>query len=561
MKPGQTLSHYRLVEQVGEGGMGEVWKAIDTRLDRTVAIKTLPQHLSEAPERRQRFEREARTIARLSHPHICTLFDIGRENDADFLVMEYIDGEVLADRLRQGPLPIDQVLRCGNEIAQAMHEAHRAGIVHRDLKPGNVMLTRRGVKLLDFGLAKLTPAHSADLSADVPTTAAMMSPLTSDGLVLGTVPYMAPEQLEGREADARTDIFAFGGILYEMATGRRAFTAASQAGLISAIMTADPPSVLELQPGAPPFLDHLITRCLAKDPDARWQSASDLAGQLEWIAGKAASARAPKEQPVPSKAGRRIAYFRSADGASIAGARGGEGPPLVIVPTMVDTIATGWAMYAAAFPDHEVITFDRRGTGLSERGTDPGDPEAYLQDAQVVLDGFDLGEFDLLGALLGTVEAASLASRNAERVRRLVLRSPVIGLADWAAIPAVRAALAALDQDWEFFTEAFSQLVVGWGSPKGRVLAGRYRDITSREELRSLLGAYTKLDLKPAYVAIRAPTLVEHHPAYFFPDTYSRSIASMIAGCRMAIYSGPESEFMTDLSIARAFLKEVREAS
>ena len=223
---------------------------------------------------------------------------------------------------------------------------------------------------------------------------------------------------------------------------------------------------------------------------------------------------------------------------------------------MVDTIETGWTAYAEAFPGHEVITYDRRGTGLSERGSDPTDPEVYLQDAQAVLDGFELSSFDLLGTLLGTVEAASLAARNPGRVRRVVLRSPVIGLADWAAIPAVQAGFAALGADLGVFTEAFSQLVIGSGNPKGRALAARYRTITTRDELRSLLYAFTKLDLMPAYAAIRAPTLVEHHPAYFFPDTYSRSIATMIDGCRMAIFSGPESEFMTDLSIARVFLAE-----
>ncbi len=554
--PGTRLGPYEITAAIGEGGMGEVYRAIDTRLDRTVAIKVLPPDTGDDPERRERFEREARTISRLSHPHICTLHDVGRSGDIDFIVMEFIDGEGLAHRLRAGPLQTDLVLRCGIEIAQALHEAHQAGVIHRDLKPGNVILTRRGIKLLDFGIAKLITPRPTDASGSAPTIVGA-HPMTGAGMVIGTLPYMAPEQLEGKDADARTDIFALGGLLYEMATGRRAFSADSQAGVISAIMTAEPVSILEYQPGAPPFLEHLIRKCLAKHPDERWQSALDLAGQLEWIAGKSdTGARAPKSQPTSARAGYSIKYFQSADGASIAAARGGQGPPLVMIPTMVDTIETCWTAYAEAFQGHELITYDRRGTGLSERGSDPGDPEVYLKDAQAVLDGFQLSHFDLLGTLLGTVEAASLASRNPGRARRVVLRSPVIGLADWATIPAVRAALAALDQDWEFFTEAFSQLVVGWGSPKGRVVAARYRTMTTREELRSLLSAFTKLDLMPAYAAIRAPTLVEHHPAYFFPDTYSRSIATMIEGCRMAIYNGPEGDFMTDFTLAREFLAE-----
>src|SRR5262249_54550443 len=202
----------------------------------TVAIKVLPEHLSKSEEVRQRFEREAKTISQLSHPHICALYDVGREGDTEYLVMEFLEGETLADRLRKGPLPLEQVLRFGIEIADALDRAHRAGIVHRDLKPGNVMLTRSGVKLLDFGLAKLAAPTSGPIAglSMLPTTP-KGSNLTAEGTILGTFQYMAPEQLEGREADARTDIFAFGGTLYEMATGRKAFSGSSQASLISAI--------------------------------------------------------------------------------------------------------------------------------------------------------------------------------------------------------------------------------------------------------------------------------------------------------------------------------------
>ena len=251
----------------------------------------------------------------------------------------------------------------------------------------------------------------------------------------------------------------------------------------------------------------------------------------------------------------RIQYFRSADGATIASARGGHGMPLVVVPHMVATIETTWSTYTDAFPHHEVITYDRRGSGLSERGSMATEPEPYLQDAQAVVDGFGLGDFAVVGTKLGTIEAAVLASRNEDRVRHLVLRSPVTSLADWAAIPAVQAALAALEHDWEFFTESFSQLIVGWGRPNAPALAAEYRAVTTREELRALFDAYMKLDLASVFSKIRAPTLVEHHPGYFFPDTYSRSIASLIADCRMAIFS--RTDFLTDFSIAQAFLADV----
>jgi serine/threonine protein kinase len=263
---------------------GEVYKAKDTRLDRTVAIKVLPSHLSGDPERRQRFEREARAVSSLNHPNICTLHDIGEQDGTDFLVMEYIEGESLANRLKKGALPLDQALRHGIEIADALDKAHRQGVVHRDLKPGNVMLTKTGAKLLDFGLAKLKasePGQEASVLSALPTEE---KPLTEKGSILGTFQYMAPEQLEGKDADARTDIFAFGAVLYEMVTGKRAFEGKSQASLIGAIMTADPAPITTLKPLTPPVVDRVVRQCRAKDPDERWQSAGDLGRQLRWIA-------------------------------------------------------------------------------------------------------------------------------------------------------------------------------------------------------------------------------------------------------------------------------------
>ena len=272
--------------------MGEVYKAKDTRLERIVAIKVLPQHLSSAAEVRQRFEREAKTISQLSHPHICALYDVGREGDADYLVMEYLEGETLLDRLGKGSLPLSQTLRFGVEIADALDKAHRQGIVHRDLKPGNVMLTKTGVKLLDFGLAKaMAPAAPPSALTSMPT----QHGLTQEGTILGTFQYMAPEQLEGREADGRTDIFAFGCVLYEMATGKKAFSGSSQASLISSIMKEEPAPVSTVLPTSPPALDRVIRKALSKDPEDRWQSAGDLGSELKWIAdgGSASGIAAP----------------------------------------------------------------------------------------------------------------------------------------------------------------------------------------------------------------------------------------------------------------------------
>jgi serine/threonine-protein kinase len=283
--PGTSLGHYRVEALIGCGGMGEVYRATDVRLDRTVALKILPSHLRSSTELQSRFQREARAISQLTHPHICTLHDVGQENGVDFLVMELLEGDLLAARLARGPIPIDQSLRIGIEIAGALDHAHRHGIVHRDLKPGNVMLTKSGTKLLDFGLAKFRmPAQAAAASS-----VTLRDSNTREGTLLGTLPYMAPEQLEGKEADARSDIWALGCLLYELATGRPAFDVDSQAGLIAAILERQPPPLEEAQPLAPPLLDKIVRRCVAKNPDDRWQSAADVEHALEWCTAEHAT--------------------------------------------------------------------------------------------------------------------------------------------------------------------------------------------------------------------------------------------------------------------------------
>src|SRR5580658_3538458 len=250
LQPGNRLGPYEILSAIGAGGMGEVYRARDTRLDRIVAIKVLPVHLADRPELRERFEREARAIASLHHPHICTLFDVGHQDGTDYLVMEYLEGETLAQRIMKGPLPVNQVLEYAIEIADAMDKAHRKRVTHRDLKPGNIMLTKSGTKLLDFGLAKLQQeAAPADAPASQGPT--MSQALTEQGTIVGTLQYMAPEQLEGKEVDARTDIFAFGGVLYEMATGKRAFEGKSQASLMAKILETDPAPMSALTPMTP----------------------------------------------------------------------------------------------------------------------------------------------------------------------------------------------------------------------------------------------------------------------------------------------------------------------
>ena len=295
---GTKLGPYEIQSPLGAGGMGEVYRAKDTRLDRTVAVKILPSHLSDNLEAKQRFDREARAISSLNHPNICTLHDVGHQDGIDFLVMEFLGGETLADRLRKGPLTTEQVLKYGIEICEGLERAHKSGVVHRDLKPGNVMLTKTGAKLMDFGLAKAAPA-GASLASSLTMTISHPSadqPLTAHGTIVGTFQYMSPEQTEGREADARSDIFALGAVLYEMATGKRAFTGKSQASLVAAILASDPPPISMVQPMSPPALEQVIKSCLAKDPDERFQTVHDLKLQLKWIAQASASQLAAPAQ-------------------------------------------------------------------------------------------------------------------------------------------------------------------------------------------------------------------------------------------------------------------------
>ncbi len=283
LSAGTKLGPYEVLSAIGAGGMGEVYKARDTRLNRIVAIKVLPVHLADRAKLRERFDREAKTIASLNHPHICTLHDIGHQDEIDFLVMEYLEGEALATRLLKGSLPLEQVLQYSIEISDALDKAHRKGVTHRDLKPGNIMLTKTGTKLLDFGLAKLKQ-EAAPANVPLSELPTAKDPLTAQGTIVGTLQYMAPEQLEGKEVDARTDIFAFGAVVYEMATGKRAFEGKSQASLMVAILERDPLPMSSLEPMTPPALNRVVKKCLAKEPEKRWQAASDVCDELKWIA-------------------------------------------------------------------------------------------------------------------------------------------------------------------------------------------------------------------------------------------------------------------------------------
>ena len=380
---GRRLGPYEILSAIGAGGMGEVYKARDTRLDRIVAIKVLPAHLADRAELRDRFEREAKTIASLDHPHICTLYDTGRQDEVDFLVMEYLEGETLAQRLQKGPLPIQQVLLYAIEISDALDKAHRKGITHRDLKPGNIMLTKLGTKLLDFGLAKLTQdGKPATPYSESPTE---KDAITAEGTVLGTLQYMAPEQVEGKEADARTDIFAFGAVVYEMATGKKAFEGKSQASLIAKILERDPLPMSSIQPMTPPALDRVVKKCLAKEPDDRWHAAKDLCDELKWISGDSSqAASAPNARMKGVRAlGRRELILTS--GASVLGAVAGgiafwklePAPSAKPVIRAVITLPPGQEL--AGLEDGSAVALSLDGTHLAYVARQGSTQQIYLR--------------------------------------------------------------------------------------------------------------------------------------------------------------------------------------
>ena len=371
LSPGVRLGPYEILDAIGAGGMGEVYRARDTRLERTVAIKILPAQFSRDPVRKQRFEREAKTVSSLNHPHICVLYDVGSQDGVDYLVMECVEGETLAKRLEKGALPLGQLLKFGTQIADALDKAHRSGVVHRDLKPGNIMLTPTGAKLLDFGLAK--PAAPLASLATLTATAAKPSPATETGTIVGTFQYMSPEQIEGKELDGRSDIFSLGAVLYEMVTGQRAFQGKGQLSVASAVLEKEPEPISALKPKTPLTLDHAIRRCLAKDPDERWQTARDLMLELKWLAepGSQAGVSSPA-------APRRNLHERMAWGAATA---------FLALTTIA--LAIGFLRHGTKAPESMRIT--------AEIGADASLATAYGPAAILSRDGTRLA-FAALGA-------------------------------------------------------------------------------------------------------------------------------------------------------------------
>jgi eukaryotic-like serine/threonine-protein kinase len=409
---GTKLGPYEIVGPLGAGGMGEVYRARDARLGREVAIKILPQHLSSNPLLRERFDREARAISSLNHPRICTLYDVGHQDGVDFLVMEYLEGESLADRLRRSAISLKETVRIGMEVCEALDTAHRARIIHRDLKPGNIMLTKGGAKLMDFGLAKAALAGMAADGAAAPLLSAAktisgispISPLTTAGEVLGTIQYMSPEQLEGKEADARSDIFALGAVLYEMVTGRRPFDGKSQISVASAILEKDPEPISTIQPLTPPSLERVVETCLEKNPDDRFQSVRDVRLELKWIGEGAAQAAPPTAEAVPTTtaAWKTLPWLTSAVLAVALGAA-------FLLPRTKPVDVT-YSMVTFREGEVGAARFSRDGNTVVYSGSWEGGPQE--------IDTFRVGSFESRDLGVGSATIASASATDELAVLR-----------------------------------------------------------------------------------------------------------------------------------------------
>ncbi len=438
--PGMRLGPYEILSLLGAGGMGEVYRAKDSRLGREVAVKVLPARFAADAEARERFEREARTIARISHPNICAIFDVGSHEGTGFLVMELLEGESLADRLAKGPLGLSQILRIGRDICAALAAAHRKEIVHRDLKPANVMLTSSGVKLLDFGLAKLRERVEAGEVSQLQTREA--STLTGAGTVVGTLAYMAPEQLEGKPADARTDLFALGTVLFEMATGKRPFSGDTSTALITAILTSEPPAVSTLRALSPPAFDRTVRTCLAKSPDDRWQSAADLGRELSWIENEASGAKGdapasgPKQVPTRRAAFRVLPWIIAAAavvlvGVALVRSQSPKTPPLRLVrfavppPRGTAFLSTVETTELAVSPDGSQIAFVATGTPRSGPGvtgaTESGGGRAIWVRDLSVLEPRPISGTEGASSLFWSPDGRSLGFFTPDKLKRIDL--------------------------------------------------------------------------------------------------------------------------------------------
>jgi eukaryotic-like serine/threonine-protein kinase len=486
LEAGLHLGPYELVSLLGAGGMGEVYKALDTRLDRLVAIKVLPPALAADIHFRARFDQEAHAISRLEHPHICPLYDVGQRADTAFLVMQYLEGETLSRRIERGAVPLREALTIAIEIADALDGAHRSGIVHRDLKPGNVMMTKSGAKLLDFGLAKTFAPTALRLGSLSPLPTASLD-LTRQGAILGTLQYMSPEQLEGCEADARSDIFAFGALVYEMVTARKAFDATSQASVIAAILEHDPPPISTLQPLAPQSLQRILQTCLAKRPDDRWQSARDLVTELRWIAEAAPESTAAVTRRVGRGRDISIAVTALAAGVIVAATaawfvpRAGSRSVHLAIP--FDTVATIAPVTArnplAIAPDgqHVVVSALRQGIrhlyvrSFDEpatreiAGTDNADSPFFSPDGQSVAffaDGM-LKRVALAGGTPQPIVAAEEVRGASWGADGVVVFPPTftVGLSSVAAVGGPIETLTTLNTEQKEKTHRFPQVLPG----------------------------------------------------------------------------------------------------
>jgi serine/threonine protein kinase len=560
MMIGKKLRHYEILEQLGSGSMGDVYLAMDQKLDRRIALKVLSPETASDPDRLQRFRREAQAVAALNHPNIVVLHSVEKAGDLHFLTMELVDGKTLAEVIPREGFTLRRLFELALPLTEALVVAHDRGITHRDLKPANIMVGADGrLRVLDFGLAKRSPADGGSW--------AQSRDMTVEGMVLGTIPYMSPEQVEGRAVDHRTDIFALGVILYEMATGRHPFADKSGFQLIAAILKDAVPAVDAVRPDLPRQLARIVGRCIAKDPERRYQTVKDVRNELEELRDEVDSAVAPglPSAAVPAAASSRfdgaatatiypssastlrsprIRYAQTAGGVSIAFWSVGSGLPLILMPNHpFSHIQREWELtpwYAYLSQICQLIRYDGRGTGLSDRDVTENPMRGILEDLEAVVAELGLERFALMGFQHTGPPAIDFAARHPERVSHLLLWNTYARAEEYFEAPVIKALAGILVADWEMFSHTLAGAALGWGEGAAVLKWGALiRDSTSEGFAKTALREAAGTDVTELLARVRAPTLVIHRRQNRMAGVRpSRNIAARIPDARLVSLEG-----------------------